>query len=69
MTKSGVTETFDAWFFKDNRCLRQGGVEVLVETPASLQEYYAETGSITAPVLVNRQLIYVSFNVSLYELD
>jgi len=65
VSKPGFTETFDAWLFKDNNTkgLQSGDVEGSVEAWAEFKR------TITAPVLDNRRLMYVSFDVILYELD
>jgi len=65
MLKPSVTVELDTWLFKDNNTkgLQSGDVEVLVEARADFKR------AITAPVLSNRRLMYVSFDVILYELD
>jgi hypothetical protein len=63
--KPSVTVELDTWLFKDNNTkgLQSSDVEVLVEARADFKR------TITAPVLDNRRLMYVSFDVILYKLD
>jgi len=63
--KPSVTVELDTWLFKDNNTkgLQSGDVEVLVEAWAEFKR------TITTPVLDNRRLMYMSFDVILYELD
>jgi hypothetical protein len=63
--RPSVKVELDTWLFKDNntRGLQSGDVEVLVEDWAEFKR------TITAPVLGNRRLMYMCFDVVLYELD
>ena len=70
--RPGVTMSVDSWLFKDDNHYRgpqAGDVEVLVEVRADFREDYAKIGTVTAPVLVNGRIRYVTFDVILYELD
>jgi len=70
--RPGITMSVDSWLFKDDdhyRAPHAGDVEVLVEVRADFREDYAKIGTVTAPVLVNGRVRYVTFDVILYELD
>jgi hypothetical protein len=70
--RPGITMSVDSWLFKDDnhhRGPQAGDVEVLVEVRADFREDYAKIGTVTAPVLVNGRVRYVTFDVILYELD
>ena len=70
--RPGITMSVDSWLFKDDNHYRgpqAGDVEVLVEVRADFREDYAKIGTVTAPVVVNGRVRYVTFDVILYELD